>query len=344
MTKKILYINYMLQYGHINFDLIHINALKKSGYDVKVIVHANIADLMHLTDRELLLTIPKWLEVDSNNGSVNRIMYLLILLYIRLKVDFSLYDKVIVSNIEELSLGLLCPTSGMAIICHGMADSFKSRMKRHFIKKLSHNNEFIVFNENMAIPFHEAGIGNVKIISHGCLPPFRASVSDVMPAFVPACKHLIFHPSNRPNHQFVKELIDDESVQTFLAQKDAYILIRDRSRRFQSKGRIIIISDYLSSSEYQTTLQQSDIILLAYPDNFLYKVSGVSYECFSNKKRLLILSNPSFNYCRRFFNYDPFFFDINDMKEKVNTLFSNPDLACTVSRDVLEPDYSCIIN
>ena len=36
--NKVLYINYMLQRGHINFDKIHIKALENAGCDVWIII------------------------------------------------------------------------------------------------------------------------------------------------------------------------------------------------------------------------------------------------------------------------------------------------------------------
>lgn len=338
--KKILYINYMLQYGHINFDLIHINALLSQGYDVKVIAHARVAQRMNLPEGVLLLALPDWLDLDTGNGILNRVMYLVTLLFIRMHVKVKAYDQVIISNVDEVSLALLSPCRDMLVYCHNPYSCLQSRVKAYFLKQLAQHNRLMVFNESMKTPFLQVGITQVGIISHGCMPSFRYHETTSIDRYVKEGQRVVFHPSHRPNQRFLCELLADERLQKQLEESNTVFLMRDRSGRYQSKGRIRILADYLTAEEYQNLFLKADVILLAYPDDFRYKVSGVSYECFANQKNLLILESPSFSYCKDFYNYDPIFKTTHELSEKLNMLYQHPEYRCTAKAGDLAPDFN----
>lgn len=344
MQKRILYINYMLQYGHINFDLIHINALKNQGHDVKVIAHETVAQRMSLSKETFLFTIPDMFDLNTQSGILNRIMYVLTLIFIRIRICAKNYDHIIISNVEEVSLCVMPPAENMIIFAHALNASLKSKAKLLFIRTLARKNKFVVFNEHMKIPFTEAGITNVGVISHGCMPPFSYDISTPVPFGIEQGQKIIFHPSDRPNPRFVNELLNEDSIHKLLDETDSIMIIRDRSGSNKSKGRIKIISDYLPKEVYQNVFLKADIILLAYPEDFLYKVSGVSYESLANRKRMLILNNPSFFYCKDYFNYDPLFNSVAELKNKIAMLFTNLECSCTADSSVISPDYSSILN
>lgn len=332
----------MLQYGHINFDLIHINALRSQGFDVKVVVFACIAQKISLPKDILLFTIPDWLDCNTSNGIINRIMYILSLLYIRMHVCAKDYDRVVVSNIDEISLFIVPPSDRMLLFTHSPHDIFRSRVKSYFTRRLARNNTFLVFNDNMKVPFHNAGIDNVKVISHGCMPPYKYDKATSIENYIKDGQRLLFHPSHRPNQRFVAEILSDNCLQKVLEDADAVLIIRDKSGLFNSKGRIRIISDYLFNETYQNIFLRAEVIILAYPDDFLYKVSGVSYECLANKKRMLILDNPSFFYCREFFDYDPMFSTVGGFIEKLKELLDHQEYRCIAGVDALIPNYPAI--
>ena len=43
MKGKVLFIDYVYQKGHVNFNRIHIDAIRSAGYDVKIVLHSDIA-------------------------------------------------------------------------------------------------------------------------------------------------------------------------------------------------------------------------------------------------------------------------------------------------------------
>ena len=302
IKKNILYVNYILQYGHVNFDRIHISALKSTGNNVKLILHYKIAKELGFPLAEYELILPKFLGIDSHNPILNRFIYILTLLYIKIKVSFKNYDKIILSSMDEPTLGLVPLCRKMFIICHVNASNFENTIKRFFIKKLTKYNYFIVFNRRMKEPFIENGISNVFIISHGCIDPYQPQILESLPIDTTKYDFVIFHPSAKIERNFLQELKSNKELHRFFIDNNYAFVVRDKSLEIEECENIIIIHKYLTKEQYQTLFVASDVILLAYPESFRYQVSGISYECITNKKNILIRNNPSLKYCENFYN------------------------------------------
>lgn len=342
--KNILYVNYILQYGHVNFDRIHISALKSTENNVKLILHYKIAKELGfpLTDYELIL--PKFLGKDSHNPILNRIFYILTLLYIKIKVSFKKYDKIILSSMDEPTLGLVPLCRKMFIICHFTASNFDNNIKKIFIKKLAKYNYFIVFNKRMEEPFIENGFSNVFVISHGCVEPYNTQSSVPFPIDITKYDFVIFHPSAKIERDFLEQLKSNGKLQRFLIDNNYALVVRDNSFKMEGCDNIIVINNYLTNEQYQVLFVVSDVILLVYPDSFKYQVSGISYECVANKKKILIRTNPSLSYCEEYYNYNPFFLTAEQLCKKIDFLRHNPTSGCKISAEILQPDYQKIIN
>ena len=151
--KKVIYINYIKQYGHINFDKIHINALVSQGYDVKIIMHKDIANKLPYSKEIYALVLPTWMGYSSKNGIINRLVYIATLLFIKFKISFKSYNYCIISNLDEISMALCPLTKDMFLICHGNSKNFTNAIKKIFLHKLALSCTFIVFNNQMAKPF-----------------------------------------------------------------------------------------------------------------------------------------------------------------------------------------------
>ncbi|MBQ5473944.1 MAG: hypothetical protein IIT65_04435 [Lachnospiraceae bacterium] len=340
--NKILYINYILQKGHINFDCIHIDALIRQKVDIRIVVHKKIADSLPFSKNYYELILPSLLGIESHNPIVNRLLYIVTLLYIKLRISFSNYDKVVLSSMDEITLGLLPLFKGMYIICHDNGRNIGKGIKGFFLNKLSKNNSFIVFNKEMSKPFKEKGM-NTYIISHGCIKPFAKVYVSSLPIDISNYDVIIYHPSNRPNHNFIHELEANHSFHLYLKEKNILLILRDLVAHNNISGNIIYLNQYLSQAQYHYLFQKSDIILLAYQDNFCCRVSGVSFECVANRKKALIKDNPSLSYCRDFYNYDPFFNTIQTLQERIEYLLNHPKACCTARPESLMPDYTQII-
>ena len=339
---KILYVNYMLQPGHINFDQIQVSALLSEGHDVQLVMHRDIARKLQFASDRYALILPRWFASDTKNPLQNRFFFLLTLLYIKLKIDFRQYDQVIVSNTDEITLGLIPLCRHMGLICHANAGNFWSKVKSHFLHRLARHNFFIVFNSRMQKPFLEHGITDVFILSHGCPPPFRPTPGIKLPTDCSGYDMVIFHPSMNPDPRFINELITDRPLLQLLEEKNI-LLITHHATALPPSRHIFNITQYLPKEQYQQLFVRADIILTAYPESFSYQVSGVSYECVANGKKMLIRQNPSLAYCKDFFNYDPFFSNVQDLCQKILFLYAHAEAKCTQTGPDLVPDYSEIL-
>lgn len=340
---KVLYINYIYQKGHINFDHIHIDALITQVKEVKLIMHKDIATQLPYPKEMYAMIIPSCFNPDSSNGVINRFFYLLILLYIRALTTFKHYDKVILSSMDEISLGLLPLCNNMNIICHDNARHIDERIKGFFIKRLSHISTFIVFNNEMSRPFKEKGMRSY-IVSHGCINSFIVSENISLPINITSYHRVVFHPSARPNEYFVSELKRDKSLQQFLHSNNILLILRTLKPRENISSNIIFLNEYLTDLQYKALFLSSDIILLAYPDDFNYRVSGVSFECVANAKRLLIRENQSLKYCCNYYNYNPMFNNVLQLVERIRYLGNHKEARCIVKPEDIKPNYTEIIS
>lgn len=338
MKKKVLFIDYILEKGHVNFNHIHIDALKRNGFDVYLILHQYIADLLPYDTNQYVAIIPPFLRKREGHPLLNRIIFLLTLIYLRLKVRFKNYDHVIISSLDEISLGIFPLCQGMQIICHRNAISLENSIKRYFLKRLALHNNFIVFNESMVRPFHLHGITNVHIISHGVMPTYDNWAS------LKKGKHpiRIFHPSANSDVVFLKELLNSQDFIDYLRQEDIVLTLRTNYDFNSPTNHIKIIREFLSEEEYHKQFCNSDIILIIYPPTFRYTVSAVSFECITYGKKALIKSNEALDYCQRFYNYDPFFDSLPQLKERLTYIIHHPEAQCNTLPSDLAPDYTSI--
>lgn len=344
MKKKVLFVDYTYQKGHVNFNRIHIEAIKAAGYDVELILHSDIAANLGYNDKDYFLKLPYCLRQRDKSPILNRIVYVIILIWIKIKViNFSKYSHVVVSSCDEPTLGLLPLCRNMYIVCHNTA-SVNSKMKRFFMKRLSRHNTFLVFDEYMRKPLVENGIKNVKIVSHGCVTPFGSCCEEFLPAEIKGYSKVIFHPSSKADSSFVDSLVKDRSLRDFLRSNNILLVIHGRKEdSWNLSDNIVFITGFLPTEVYRAVFQKADIILLAYPSTFQNQVSGVSFECVSNKKNVLIREHPALMYCREFYNYDPIFKNNEELLQKLrNMTDGKSECMCIASASTLMPNYNKI--
>ena len=339
--ERILYVNYMAQRGHVNFDTIQVDALLAAGHDVRIVAHKAIAAQMPYQAERYAKVLPGFMGAECKNALLNRLLYLAALLYIRIAVRPSRFGRVVVSNADEITLALAPLCRGMAVFCHNMANGLANPVKRFFIRKLAKHNRFLVFNAHMAEPFRAMGMHNVAVVSHGCMAPWRnvgeQGVVDTSPF-----RFVVFHPSPSPDTAFVEAVVADRALARFLEDESVLLVLRNAKLPGGCRN-IVSIDRYLPQVEYRALFCSADAILVAYPQSFGYRVSGVSYECAANGKRALIKANPSFGYCTDFFNYDPFFEDTAGLCRKIAYLKTNKEAACTATPETLRPDHRAVI-
>ncbi len=341
MKQKVLFVDYTYQKGHVNFNQIHIDAIKEAGYDVDIVLHSDIAACLNYSEKDYVLRLPNSLRQRNNSPILNRIVYIIILLWIKIKVfRFSKYAHVVVSSCDEPTLGLFPLCRNMYIMCHNTA-SVHSKVKRFFLKRLSRHNMFLVFDEYMKTPFIKYGITNVKIVSHGCVPPFNAYSEKDLPEEIKGFRKAIFHPSSKADTSFVKSLVANTELCDFLQKENILLLIHGKKEEVGNlSGNIRFISGFMPTEVYHAVFMRADVILLAYPSSFQHQVSGVSFECVANKKNILVREHPALNYCKDFYNYDPIFSNNKELLQKLRNMNYHPsDYKCVVYAKDLIPNY-----
>lgn len=350
---KILYVDYFQKNGHVNFNRIHIDALRAAGHDVTLIMHREIARRMPYPDSDYALLIPRILRFRGGSPWVNRIVFLITLLLIRLSVRVSRYDAVFLGCVDELTYSLLPIRRDAYIFAHGnarflpFADGTPSAApsKYRALKHLGRHATYVVFNDYMADAFRHAGMERVKIVSHGCVAPFPAPGADALVQCpIPFARYdkIIFHPSEKCHAGFLQHVLNSEAVNAYLREHNVLLILRNRPAGIADNPHIQFLNGFLETDLYRALFHRADVILMCYPPSFHHQVSGVSFECVANAKAVLALHTPSLEYIRPYFNYDPLFARPEDFIEAMDRVFSPVDdsARCIVSPELLRPDYS----
>lgn len=75
MKGKVLFIDYVYQKGHVNFNRIHIDAIRSAGYDVKIVLHSDIASQLDYPDSDYVAKLPRFLNMRGKRAVLNRIIF-----------------------------------------------------------------------------------------------------------------------------------------------------------------------------------------------------------------------------------------------------------------------------
>ena len=89
----------------------------------------------------------------------------------------------------------------------------------------------------------------------------------------------------------------------------------------------------------------SDYILIAYPESFEYRVSGVLMEALACGKRILVRDIPAMREFRDLIGADSYFGSVRELAECISRLEARPEYNSGDNGDLrlsLSPDYSFI--
>lgn len=336
---KILFADYIEQTGHVNFNRIHIDELKNEGHDVKIAVHSTIANRLPYNKEDYAIIFPKFLKQRKGHSLLNRLCFAIALLMIKCHLFFNHYDRIIISSVDELTLAIIPPSNKFIAICHTNANSLtKEGLKKKCMLSLGKKAKFLVFNDYMKMPFEKLGL-DICTIAHGCIPPFKC-VSECNIPEIKGVDHILFHPSSKHDEIFENTLINDIQFNTLLNKTNSIVLMNGIGK---DKDRIKYINRRLSDKEYQSLFLKADIILIFYPDTFEYRVSGVSFECVSNKKPFLVNRCKSMDYCQQLCNYNPYVSSAAELTKKTENIIMNAEYARFVDNIKITPNYKNIL-
>ncbi|MDM8336360.1 hypothetical protein [Mediterranea massiliensis] len=342
MKAKILYIDPIYQPGHINFNQIYINYLYKEGYSIDFFFINDYAKKLSLKAESKVFSIKSEFLTRRYNPLFNRFLYLYTLLYIRYKVNIKEYDYLLFSSYEEISF-FFSFFSGVYIINHVNLQKIHSPIKKVFITQVfKKNNPIVLSKESYNLVRNNFAYKRLILSRHGLLPPFSIDCQDSrFAALVSKYKHVIFSPSdNSSDFQFLRKLLSSEAFLQYLQRENILFVVRTKEKIVCSINNILCISHYLDEKDYRFLFLKSDVIVIIYPHNFIYRVSGVLFECFSNMKMCLLSDIDSFREYSSFFKYNPYFGNTEELIDGLNNCIHYVGMNPFNSLDSLSPSIN----
>ncbi len=308
MDNKFLYIDPFSPNGHINFNKIYVSALSGLNLSIDFIFKEDYAKNLNLPINPIF-EIPKNYYYESGKLG-NRILYYKIFKFLKKKINFQSYDYVFFSSYEEISLFTSRIKGNLFLISHDNVRGFLSPVKRFFLKRLAKNSTFLVFEDYMKDLILKTGIEKVKVLPHSYLQ------GDIKknPTKKDHCEYQIFLPSsaNNVDFEFINTIINSNEIKDILVKKNIVLTFKSKSIKSQHRN-ISIINYRLNDEEYRRLFLQSDIILIPY-SNFLYRTSGVLFECIANEKKAFIKNLKAFECYKNMSSSLYYFSSIEDFK------------------------------
>lgn len=345
---KILYVDYIEQEGHVNFHRIHIDALRAAGHEVRLVLHESIARQLPYPASDYDCQLPASLRKRRGRHPVaNRLIYLTTLAYLKLRLDLSRYDEVLVGYVDEVTYGMLPLSRRAHIYAHTNGRTRTQPAKWRWLQRLAPEATFIVFNEYMAEVFRTDGFPHVKVISHGCVSPFPPASAAALKALelpITDKSRVVFHPSGKCHPAFMAYAATDSQLHEWLRANDVHLVLRGAAPAAlpeAARSHIHFLQGFMPTEGYQALFRRADVILTCYPESFHHQVSGVSFECVAHGSLLLALDTPALDYVRTYYNYDPLFVRPSDFLPHLKQVLS-PDAGCRciVTPDSLTPAYA----
>ena len=346
MKNKVLYIDPVSHRAHVNFNKLQLNSLLRCS-DVSCVFKQGYSTLLGEYSTNIVLEIPSPFYDFKGNGLVTRIQYWRILRYLKRNIDFSQYDKVIYSYYEEISYFFASMPKGALLFNHVNIAGLTSFVKRWFYKRVSRCNTQLVFNERMKDYLNLIGVTKVEIVPHGVLPKFeepKISAINEINIDLNSYSKVLFMPSaTSANQSFVKKLLCSQKFYDYLISKN-YLLIVKGNYSCLDSSHVLMLKHFLSDECYQYLLIKSDIIILAYHEEFINRVSGVLFECVSNEKNVIMSNVDGLLAYKDIFSDYPYFTDIESLIEKIDYYDSHESIyRQDYNRDALEPNYEKVL-
>lgn len=290
---RILFVDPLSPKGHINYNL---NLLKPlaSKYSIDTIfVKDYIKDVEGIDFNKVLEFSNNYISNNSKNiilksKVISKIWFRIKQIYLLRKIvkiiKKSSYDYVVFSSFDLPSyvIGSFGMKSKSLVIIHNNISLLLKKKSEKFLwNKLNKNTELIVLE-----PFIKEYLERrmelknpIWILRHPL--PEKIKQIDNESVNLP----LIFAPGGSNDQDFIDFLIENNSE-----IKQYKICIKSSLIAYSSKN-LEVYNTRISSEEYESLLSSSSYILLPYNSNFNYRVSGVLFEAFANRKKVILKSN-----------------------------------------------------
>jgi len=300
---KVLYLDLLSSVGHKNLNKIFVELLKElASLDVSW-KEGYIEDEAFLNTARNFYPVPK-IYYNFNSKVDYRIKNIKKIKWVFKNIDIGSYDLIFISSYETISFALAWPRAMRArvlILNHNNLDELKDFLKKFFFKKIPKYVEHIVFEEYMK----EHIVENIRISNKIWVIHHPIAVDKVQDyqqlskskiskgAFLNSL--LIFAPSTSNDENFISQLINLQKEEGFLNSTAFRLLMKSKQSEYQD-DHLIVTKKYFTYKEYLTYLGNASLLLLPYPKDFKYRISGVLFDAFAFKKKIIASSIPIFNY------------------------------------------------
>lgn len=190
------------------------------------------------------------------------------------------FDYIFAASFETYVMSLLPffvkePRKRLYIFYHNNLDGIdKKRIKCFFWQTYKKRVNHLVFEESFAEhlrTYHKIDKKAVHVIPHPINPINQYTKK----------KYELVGLSNSNSEEWIKSIIEVEKRTGILKKSGLHILLRSKQFKFDD-GNLKIFTGFLEQKEYDYYISSAKTIFLPYPPTFVYRMSGVMVDAFSN--------------------------------------------------------------
>ncbi len=287
---KILVIDYLSYVGHKRFNKIHFDAINRCGDELAFV--GRYGQFENIPEANVVLTIPEWFYKSRFFPSVSyRLQMILCLWWIRFKVAPSQYDLILFPTYEVLTY-LFSPFKGRQVaINHQNVGLLSNFVKRWATKILPSSIIHIALDKMTSNKLKEIlPKCQVFYVPHGFEEP---SSNIKRPKWVTA-DSFFFCPVNRNfDLNVLKSVITNSELKVFLKDYNVDFVLRDIDG-LNYPERFVKLSANTPQQEYDYLIQNAKAVILPYDKYFVYRTSGIFFECIATDTPVIVPRMDSF--------------------------------------------------
>ncbi len=327
--KKILFLDVYCPHGHINLNKNFINQFNSLGYELDFVLKKGYNDDIGIDKNLVIWSVPDLFYKKSAGSVLSRVNIFAMLLLLRFKVNIRKYDYIFFSSYEEISLFFSGLRGDLILVNHANIGGLENPIKRFFIRKVAKYSINIVFGDFIKRAAEKYGLKNVKVQQIGLSKSYSIDRKKQQQILLGISKKLIkkdlnaiiFIPTGQKyGDSFIKNTVESSIFTKFLKKEKLLVVIKDKNIE-NSNENILVLKSYISDEEYQSLFLASNLIILSYPKSFKYRTSAVLFESFSCKKACLLSEIEGFTSYSNYFNYNPFYSDIESLIFRIEDYF-----------------------
>lgn len=276
---NILFIDYLSLPGHRNFNKIHIDSLLDLGHSINVLGRKGQFDGYNGKEKVIVSTIPGFFYRKIFFSQLtSRIQGIVILLWVIFMFKSKKYDYVIVPTYDILSLWVYRVHGRVVLINHNNIGQLTNKIKLFLTRTLPSNYIHVVLNKSMQQRLKEIlPDKKVEYVPHGVV---NKELDTMRPSFIGEGESFFFCPVNTNfSKRYLASLFESSEFLHFLQEHNLKLFVKEIQGVKEHLGTICIVPNNITTNEYYYMLSNSKAVILPYGDNFIYRCSGIFFEC-----------------------------------------------------------------